>query len=160
MMELLGSIEQSALAVWVREASTIWAYPTIITLHTVGLAILVGANVAVDLRFLNLAARGVTLEDMRPFFRYMWVGFWINATSGVLLFTTEATTKGIAHIFLLKLGLIACGVVLIVLMRRAVYGHEGPAVMVPASAKAFAALSLFIWMAAITAGRLQAYITL
>ena len=159
MMEFLGALEQSALAVWVREASTIWAYPTIITLHTVGLAILVGANAAVDLRFLGVARR-IPLAEMEQFFRYMWVGFWINAISGALLFTTEATTKGVAHIFLIKLGFIAVGVTLIVLLRRSVYGHGTEIVAVPASAKAFAAISLFVWAAAITAGRLQAYITL
>lgn len=28
MMELLTALEHSALAVWVRESTTIWAYPT------------------------------------------------------------------------------------------------------------------------------------
>ena len=42
MTDLLASIEGSALAVWTRESTSIWAYPTILTLHTFGLAIVVG----------------------------------------------------------------------------------------------------------------------
>ena len=159
MMELLGALENSALAVWVREASTVWAYPTIITLHTVGLAILVGANAALDLRLLGVAPR-IPLAEMEQFFGYMWVGFWINAVSGSLLFITEATTKGVANIFFIKLGFIALGVILIVLLRRTVYGEGHDVVSVPSGAKALAAASLFAWMGAIAAGRLQAYITL
>ena len=35
-------LEGSALGVWTRESPSIWAYPTILTLHTVGLGVLVG----------------------------------------------------------------------------------------------------------------------
>ena len=60
MTDLFASIEGSTLAAWVRESPSIWAYATILTLHTVGLAIVVGANVVVDLRLLGWAtARAV-----------------------------------------------------------------------------------------------------
>ena len=43
------------------------AFPIILILHTVGLAFLVGANVALDARMLGVA-RGVPLSAMLPFF--------------------------------------------------------------------------------------------
>src|SRR4030095_2912498 len=98
--------------------------------------------------------RQIPLEEMEQFFRFMWAGFWVNAISGVLLFTTEATTKGIANIFLIKLSLIAVGVTLIVLLRRIVYNRARRRATVNVPATAFPALSLLVWMAAITAGRL------
>ena len=57
MTDLLASIEGSALAAWTRESPSIWAYPTILTLHTVGLAIVVGASVVIDVRLLGLSPR-------------------------------------------------------------------------------------------------------
>ena len=39
-MEWLATIEGSAVSTWVRESGSIWAYPTILTLHTFGLGIL------------------------------------------------------------------------------------------------------------------------
>ena len=159
MMELLTALEHSAFAVWVRETNTVWAYPTVLTLHTVGLAVLVGANAAVDLRFLGFG-RQIPLAEIERFFPAMWIGFWLNAITGAMLFTVDPTTKGVAHIFMIKLALIAVGVMLIVLLRRAVYGRGPEAATVTSSAKAFAALSLLVWAAATAAGRLQAYITL
>ena len=41
-------IESSALSVWIRESN--WAFPIVLIFHTVGLAFLVGVNVAVDVR--------------------------------------------------------------------------------------------------------------
>ena len=37
-------LENSAIGVWTRESPSIWAYPTVLTLHTIGLGMLVGAN--------------------------------------------------------------------------------------------------------------------
>ena len=158
MMELLAALEDSAFAVWLREAPTVWAYPTVLTLHTAGLAVLVGANAAFDLRLLGVG-REIALAQMERFFPAMWIGFWLNATTGVMLFAVDATTKGIATVFMFKLTFIVTGVILIVLLRRAVYGQGRDRSIVTPAAKTFAVLSLLTWTAAIVAGRLQAYLS-
>ena len=157
MMELLTAIEGSAFSIWVRESTSVLAYPTILTLHTVGLAVLVGASTAVDLRFLGFG-RQIELEPMERFFPAMWIGFWINAISGVMLWAADPIEKGTTLLFMAKLAIIAVGVVLIVLLRREVYGRARAAIVTPV-AKAFAALSLLAWIAAIVTGRLMAYLT-
>ena len=91
MQELFASIENSDFSTWLRESNTIWAYPMVLTLHTVGLALLVGANATLDLRLLGFGRR-IPLSVMEQSFRVMWIGFWINAVSGVLLFAADATT--------------------------------------------------------------------
>lgn len=156
MMEFLTAIEGSAFSIWLRESSSVLAYPTVLTLHTVGLAVLVGASTAVDLRFLGFG-RQITLDQMERFFPAMWIGFWINAVSGVMLWAIDPTTKGTTILFMAKLAIIAVGVVLIVLLRREVYARGRAAIVTPA-AKAFAALSLLAWIAAIVTGRLMAYL--
>ena len=157
MMEFLGSLESSAFSTWLRESSSIWAYPTVLTLHTVGLAILVGANWALDLRVLGLA-RAIPVEALASSFRLMWLGFWINAVSGVMLFAADATTKGTTRLFMGKLALIALALAAMVAIKRLLYGRPARGGAVTRSARLLAAASRGLWVAAIAAGRLMAYI--
>ena len=50
MMDFAMWLESSAVGVWTRESPSIWAYPTVLTLHTVGLGVLVGANAVIDFK--------------------------------------------------------------------------------------------------------------
>jgi len=52
-----GWIETTALSVWVRESPSLWAFPFVLILHTVGMGFLVGTNIALDLRVLGFAPR-------------------------------------------------------------------------------------------------------
>lgn len=157
-MDVLLSLEQSAFSTWLHESPSIWAYPTILTLHTIGLALLVGANTVLDLRLLGVAQR-LPLEALAGSFRIMWVGFWVNAVSGVMLFVADATTKGSTRLFMGKLALVAVGVVVIVLTRRQVFGDAPDHPRITPRAKLLAVTSLLVWIAAITAGRLMAYLS-
>jgi hypothetical protein len=156
MMELLASLEATGLATWLRESSSLWAYPTVLTLHTVGLAVLVGPSWALDLRLLGLAP-AVPLRALERMFPVMWAGFWINGISGLLLFTADATTKGATLLFATKLVLIAIAVVNIVAIRRVVYRHGMEPTAGPA-ARVLAVSSIVLWIAAIGTGRWMAYI--
>ena len=151
MNELLVGLHDSALATWVRESSSLWAYPTIITMHTFGLAVLVGASAAVDLRVLGVASR-IPLTSLGGFFTVMWAGFWLNAITGALLFVADPRTTGI---FMVKLVAVAAGVLLIALMRRAVTGRDRA---ITFAAKTYAVVSLITWIVATTTGRLMAYL--
>ncbi len=57
-------IEDSALSTWIRETPSIFAYPAIITLHTIGMGFLAGGSMAIDLRILGFAPR-MQLAPMR-----------------------------------------------------------------------------------------------
>ena len=156
MMEWLAAIESSPVALWVRESNSLWAYPTILTLHTLGLAILVGANWALDFRILGVGSQ-IPLAPLRRLFPLMWIGFWINAVSGALLFAGDATTKGATTVFALKLGLVAMAVIVVKLTDWSVYGREAEAAPVSGAGKALAVTSLALWTAAIALGRYMAY---
>jgi hypothetical protein len=155
MMETLTALENSGFATWLRESGSIWAYPLVLTLHTVGLALLVGGNFALDMRVLG-AGQGIEVSALDRLFPVMWWGFAINAISGVLLFCADATTKGTTTLFMFKLACIAAAVVVMVLMRRSIFGR-GAGASVTAGAKGLALVSLLLWTAAITAGRFMAY---
>ena len=157
MMDLLAAIESTPFASWLRESGSIWAYPAVLTLHTLGLGVLVGASTVLDLRLLG-AAPQMPLEPLRRLFPIMWAGFWVNALSGVLLFMTDATTKGTTTVFIAKLGIIVVAVVVLTSIRRSVFGRGAVTGKTPMTVKALAAASLALWLAAIITGRYMAYV--
>src|SRR3970040_476370 len=119
LMAFLTWLESSGLSVWVREGESIWAFPTILTLHTFGLGLLVGASAVVDLRLLGIGR--MPLEPLRPLFSVMWGGFWLNAVTGSLLFGADATGRGTSAFFLAKLVFVAIGVVTMVSIKRSAF---------------------------------------
>ena len=157
MMDWLASLEGSGFGTWLRESGSIWAYPAVLTLHTMGLGVLVGASSVLDLRVLGFAPR-IPLEPLEKLFPIMWVGFWINAMSGVALFVADATTKGTTTVFMVKLGIIVAAVVVLVSMRRIVYGGGLVAAPITSMSRVLAATSLGLWLLAIITGRYMAYV--
>ena len=148
-------LEATSLSTWLRESPSLWAFPFVLILHTVGLAFFVGTNVAWDVRVLGFSL-GIPLEALRRYFLVMWAGFWINAFSGVLLLIAYPTKALTNPLFYAKLALIAFGVVLAFRIRREVSGLAARA-DAPSMARMLAAVSLVCWIAVIFAGRLLAY---
>ena len=153
MSEWLASIEGSALASWTRESTSIWAYPTILTLHTAGLAVVVGVSAVVDARLLGMARR-IPLDALRPLFTIMWWAFALNFITGVVLFMADATTKSTQTVFWVKLGLIVLALLVTQQISRALKTDDQQAGRV----RVLAVSSLFLWTGAIVAGRLLAYL--
>jgi hypothetical protein len=148
-------LEATSLSTWLRESPSLWAFPFVLILHTVGLAFFVGTNVAWDVRVLGFSL-GIPLAALRRYFLVMWAGFWINASSGVLLLIAYPTKALTNPLFYAKLALIAFGAVLAFRIRREVNGLDVRA-DAPPLARMLAAVSLACWIAVIFAGRLLAY---
>ena len=155
MEPLFVWLEATPLSTWLRESPSVWAFPFVLILHTVGLAFFVGTNVAWDVRVLGFSL-GIPLEALRRYFLVMWAGFWINAFSGVLLLIAYPTKALTNPLFYAKLALIAFGIVLAFRIRREVSGLAARA-DAPPMARMLAAVSLVCWIAVIFAGRLLAY---
>src|SRR5262249_56405384 len=88
----LAFIENSELSEWIRGSESIFAFPTIITLHAIGMAFLAGGSAAIDLRILGLA-RGLSLASMGRFLAVLWLGFAINAGFVALLRVAHTHTS-------------------------------------------------------------------
>lgn len=157
-MEFLAWLESNALSTWVRESPSIWAYPTVLTLHTIGLGILVGANSVVALRILGLAPR-VPLAPLEWLFPAMSVGFAVNGLSGVVLFAIGATVWVTHPLMIIKLILVAAGMVNISLLRTSMFHNPTgiEAGTVSGRTTNLARASLAIWVGVIIAGRYTAY---
>lgn len=154
-MAFLSWLQDSTLGTAVRESALM--YPFILTLHSIGMAFLVGLNALVDLRILGFAST-VPLASMSRFFPVMWLGFWLNAVTGVVLLIQAATQHLTDPVMYVKLVLVASGVVVLRKIHTRVV--RGPANLGAAAAmdgRALAIASLVLWTLAITAGRLTAY---
>lgn len=156
---LLVWLESTALAAAMRQ--WLWLYPIVEIVHITGIALLVGSIAMFDLRVLGLS-RGLAVRGLgRHLLPWSVTGFAIVAASGALMFTAHATEFWSNPAFAVKLGLIAAAGV------NALAFHLGPlrgvhgwdtARAAPASARAGAALSLLLWVGAISCGRLIAYL--
>jgi len=157
MGPFLHALQNSAFSAWVVGSDSIWAYPMILTMHTVGLGIVVGAAVIVDLRLLGVGP-GIPFEEVKRVFPIFWVGFFINLVSGVMLFVSEAEDKAAQPVFLVKLLLIAIGVVVTARIRSRLFGGGSPPRRAASTGRTLALTSLVVWGGAIVAGRLMAYL--
>jgi Family of unknown function (DUF6644) len=156
-MEILAWLEHTAIANAIR--TTPWMYPTFETLHYVGLSLLVGGIMLIDLRVLGFA-RTLPLKSMIGLLPFVWVGFLINATTGSLLFIYGATNFGTNKIFLAKMVLIVTAglnaFAFDLAVRRARFDWVA-ADRPPPYVKVFATLSFALWLCVVTAGRWMAY---
>ena len=156
-MGVLVWLESLPLSVWVHESPSVWAQPTVLTLHTMGMAVLVGASWVLDLRLLGIS-RNMPLSAFRWVFRAVAVGLIVNVVTGVLLFAQRATTLGTAIPFLIKIGLVIASVATLVPLRSLVLRSDADQREVSGSARLLAIASILAWSGAITAGRLLAYL--
>ena len=143
-------------SVYISESESLLAYPLVLFLHSVGMAVSVGVASVVALRLLGLADM-VRVSSLRVLFRIFWGAFLLNFVTGSLLFGAGATTIGYSPMYYAKLTLIVIGLILSVPLRRFVDGETSDQA-VPGRLRTIAAVSLLVWVGVITTGRLIAYI--
>ena len=143
-------LEATDFSVWIRDSPSLFAFPAILALHTIGLGLLAGIDAAHDLRILGVAPR-IPVGEFSRFLPVMWFGLWLNVATGIALVIAYPTKALTNPVFYLKLGLIATALVLVRATRR------GAADNVSRPPKTLAFMSLVCWAGAITAGRLLAY---
>jgi hypothetical protein len=152
------SLQDSAFTEWLLGSESIWTYPTVLTLHTIGMAILVGASFVVHLRVLSVAD-GIPLQRLRQLYRFIWIGFIINLATGLVLFVTQAADRIVDPVFYVKLGSIAVALWFGALVKRRALDPGGAPPVATRRIRSLSAVSLGLWIVAIVAGRLMAYLT-
>jgi len=159
LLQLLEAIHNSAFPTFVRESPSLFAYTFVLSLHAMGLAVVVGLSAAVALRLLGLAPQ-VPLAPLARLFPFMYVGFWVNALSGLALLSANPTGMLGNPLFYVKMGCIVGGVLVMRLLRARVFdrtvlaSRDGEP---PPGTRRLALASLICWGAAIVVGRLTAY---
>ena len=154
---MLSWLESTSLAVWLRESPTIWANATVLTLHTAGMALLVGASWVLDLRLLGINCN-VPLSAFRWVFPAVMAGLIVNVVTGVLLFMQRAPALATAMPFLVKMGLVVASIATLFPLRSLVRRGGAEQREVSGRARLLAVASILAWSGAVTAGRLLAYL--
>ncbi|MCB1669728.1 MAG: hypothetical protein R3F41_14500 [Gammaproteobacteria bacterium] len=150
-------LENTPVAMWV--GLSLWAYPMLLAVHIIGLAIVVGIFSMRDLRLLGMF-QGLRPAAFLPLSRLAWGGFIVNAVSGILLFTSQAVTFASSIPFLIKITGIIVGMVLAGVIQarlRTEISLQSPEVRPGRGTRILALASLTCWLTAIVAGRLIAY---
>src|SRR5688572_10618249 len=145
MEAFLQWLRDLPLSVWVAESDTVWAYPFVLFVHTVGIALTGGSAAVILMRVLGFP-RSLPLPAMRKLFPYLWSGFILNAISGTLLFNAAATTTGYNPTYYLKLALLLFAVLTLLPVRTFIYNDRAIAGNgIPVRVRRFAAVFLFLW---------------
>ena len=154
---IFQTIEESGLSSWIRDSPSPLAYWFILSLHAIGMGLLVGASVVIDLRLLGVAT-DLPLAPLKSLYRIIWIGFWIQVVSGGLLLIAYPTKALTNPDFYLKLTLIGFAVAVMHTIHKRVFMDstlsESDMML---KGKALAVCSLVLWTGAVTAGRLLAY---
>lgn len=155
-MRFLEWLQTTALGRTVAES--LWGYPLFETLHTLGMAMLVGA-----LGLINLRVLGYKLElpilGTRDLLPLAWLGFTINLISGIALFASDAVYFWSSYTFRVKILLIVLGGINAFVLGRAALRetHDRAGFVASTGIKWVAGSALVFWLGAIIAGRLIAY---
>ncbi len=157
-MDFLTWLESLSFSSWVRDSSSIWAFPMFLFVHTTCMGIVAGGCAVIDLRLLGIPSK-LPIKPLERMYPAIWAGFWINAATGTVLMIADATTKLTNWDFYLKMFFVFAGVWVLHAMRKRVFASpDVEKNIVPAGAKGLAWVSLICWFSAITAGRLLAYL--
>jgi hypothetical protein len=132
-----------------------WAYAAANTLHVVGIALLFGSIVPLDLRLAGWRREDASLASLaRLLLPVSVAGFALAAVTGLLMFAVDARTYAASTLFQLKLAAIAAALLNAGLLRRVDW--NAPHLTSRRLALAGAA-SLLMWLGAIGLGRWIAY---
>jgi hypothetical protein len=157
-MEFLNWLESLSYSTWVRESPSLWAFPALLFVHTLGMSLVAGGSMVISMALLGLWPK-TAIKPLERLYPVMWFGFCINLFTGVSIFLKDASIYGRNFDLYVKLVFVIFGVALIKIMRKQVFGDptldNGP---VPSRMKMLAWASLTCWFCAIVAGRLIAYV--
>ncbi len=140
-------------------AESLWGYPLFETIHSLGMAMLIGSLGLINLRVLGYKP-DLPLPQMQQLLPLAWLGFTLNAVSGTLLFTSDAVYFFSSHTFRIKVLLIVLGGLNAALLGRRIFRDAvsgAPAAPPTIGTKVIAMTSLTFWFGAVCAGRLIAY---
>jgi len=150
-MHLLQAIQDSAFSTWMRESD--WAIFAFLIVHTLGMGVLVGTGVIVNLRIMG-AVRQLPLSRLARLLPLMWIGLAVAICSGVLLvigYPAKALTN---PWFYVKLTLLASAIVLTRIFSTRVLTDS---VTTPRWAKVAALACTALWLCGLTAGKFLPY---
>jgi hypothetical protein len=155
-MDFLVSLESSAFAEWLQFSA--FAYPMIESTHVLGVALLFGTLLIVDLRLVGIRLMSQSISSItHATLKWTWLGFALALVTGLMMFSERATHYITNFEFLSKMGLLGlAGANMLVfefLTRRSLAAWD-TGQPIPGKVKLAGYLSLAFWIGVIIFGRL------
>ena len=150
---------------WIKSASIAsfvlgrpWVWPASETLHFIGLALLLGVVLVVNLRMLGIG-KNLPFAALHRMLPLGILGFGINSMTGMLFFiaTPGQYTQNVAFFWKIVLVMLA-GVNLLYLTMFDEPWALGPGDDAPLTSKVIAASAIFLWVGVIYCGRMLPFI--
>lgn len=155
MTELVEWLDSSRFAVYIRQSPLL--FPVIEIIHIVGFIVLVGSAFLFDLRLLGVSKQ-LPIKNVAGYvLPWSRRSLLLVIPSGLLLFISQAKALSTNTVFGLKLVLIALAFINAGIFHRYTFSRCDPSAATPLAARVAAMISLLLWTAVITCGRLIAY---
>ena len=150
LFDIFDWLEQTAVGAVIRDST--WLFPVVESAHLLGLAMLGGAILVVDLRLLGFGLRekpaAYVLEQSRPF---LLGAIMLMFATGIPLFLSEAVKCYWSDAFWLKMGALCLALLFTFAVRnRLVRARPDLGVW---KGRAVAGASLTVWLTVAVAGR-------
>jgi hypothetical protein len=150
------ALQASSLGLAIRHSA--WLYPFGNVLHVLGVAVFVGSILALDLRFLGLRRRHVSLEGTSKLLTPVAIaGILMLVPGGLIIFIADAGPLAANGILQLKLFFVVVGIANALLFRSRWNGRLADWDAGASGAGRAQVASIAIWLAVPTLGRLIAY---
>jgi hypothetical protein len=159
LLQLCEWLNDTALGTAIREST--YAFPIIETIHTLGIVVVVGTVAILDLRLLGLAMKREPVSQIAAqVLPWTWAGFVVMFVTGLLLFSSEASSNYGSTPFRIKLLLLLLVGLNPLIFHLTIFRSVGSwdlAKVTPLRARLAACFSLTLWSGIIITGRLIAY---
>ena len=157
----LKSLEDSHLATRIRDSFLL--FPLLESAHVLGLALVFGTIAIIDLRLLGIASTDRSFRRMASdILKWTWAAFALTASTGALMFITNAGVYYHNFYFRTKMFLLLlAGINMLVFeltAGRTIHRWD-KASSAPPAGRAVAALSLVLWIGIIFMGRIIGFTT-
>jgi hypothetical protein len=151
LLEFCQWLQYSAPLIAMRASP--WLFPVIATIHLMGLAVIGGAVLLVDLRLLGLGLRRQPVRELaQDAERWLFRGVAVMVATGILLFMCFATKYYYLTFFWVKMAALFLVIIFTVSVRRRVAMADETGID-PVWSRAVALVSLSLWTTVALGGR-------
>jgi hypothetical protein len=159
LLSICQWVDSSRLSAIIRQSN--WLFSTLDTIHTLGIVLVAGTIMLMDLRLVGPGLRSVpAAQIVARIVPATLAGFMLMFLSGGLLFSSEAVKLYYSPAFRVKMLLLSFAGLNALIFHLTIYrdvANWDPASGPPARARLAGLLSLVFWIAIIAAGRAIAY---
>ncbi|MCP4380170.1 MAG: hypothetical protein GY798_01885 [Hyphomicrobiales bacterium] len=152
MDALLAAIGSSDIASFVRGSR--WIYPLVNAAHILGIALLIGTIVVLDVRIFGYRRSQPLSETAQFLMPFTIAGLVLAICAGSVLFSVKPHDYAANPVFRLKIALIVAALVNATILRRRALHRQAP----DTALRIGAGLSLILWIGVLVSGRMIAFV--